>query len=248
MEGFVEDLLNMRLMREGLFEIHNSNFNLKDTLDFVVSMFSFKAESYKVHISHSFDAELASEELGHQVQLFGTTSLLPKFLTGDSRRLKQVLINLVKNAIKFTKDGSIQIKVFYNHLKAELVVRVVDTGVGIASDDLSKLFTCFGKLQRTAAMNDEGIGLGLSISKQIIHKAGGQISAHSDGIGAGSEFRFSMKMEKGTDQAAKICNRIPYQATTNKKTDQVAQGPRLLQGEESASTPNFIQESPSGEQ
>ena len=71
-----------------------------------------------------------------------------------------------------------------------------DTGVGIASEDLPKLFNRFGKLQRTAQMNSEGIGLGLNIVKQIIELSGGSISVHSDGLDHGSTFTFSMKMKE----------------------------------------------------
>ena len=71
------------------------------------------------------------------------------------------MINLVKNALKFTKQGSIQIKVSYNKLLKSIVVHVEDTGVGIRNEDFPLLFTRFGKLQRTAEMNSEGIGLGL---------------------------------------------------------------------------------------
>ena len=69
---------------------------------------------------------------------------------GDERRFKQVLINLVKNAKKFTEEGGIKIKVSYNNSNSNLVVHVEDTGVGIAERDLSKLFNKFGKLERTA--------------------------------------------------------------------------------------------------
>ena len=75
------------------------------------------------------------------------------------------------------------------------MIQVEDTGKGIAKEDLNKLFTRFGKLQRTAEMNHEGIGLGLNIAKQIVEQAKGTISAHSDGIGFGSNFSFSMQME-----------------------------------------------------
>ena len=71
----------------------------------------------------------------------------------------------------------------------------MDTGVGIAPEDLPKLFTRFGKLHRTADLNHEGIGLGLSIVKQIVEQSGGEISVHSDGPGHGSLFCFSMKMD-----------------------------------------------------
>ena len=117
---------------------------------------------------------------------------MPDSLMGDERRLKQVLINLVKNAFKFTKKGSIQIKVCYNSEESMLIVYVVDTGAGIAEEDFPRMFTRFGKLHRTAHQNHEGIGLGLTIVKQIVEASGGDISFHSDGPGLGSTFCFSM--------------------------------------------------------
>jgi two-component system, OmpR family, phosphate regulon sensor histidine kinase PhoR len=77
-------------------------------------------------------------------------STLPIIMIGDERRLKQVLINLVKNAKKFTDAGCIEIKVSYNVANSSLVVHVKDTGVGIDKKDLPKLFNKFGKLKRTA--------------------------------------------------------------------------------------------------
>lgn len=72
---------------------------------------------------------------------------------------------------------------------------IKDTGAGIAPGDVPRLFTRFGKLHRTADLNHEGIGLGLSIVKQIVEQSGGSISVHSDGPGQGSLFCFSMKMD-----------------------------------------------------
>ena len=86
-------------------------------------------------------------------------------MIGDERRFKQVLINLIKNALKFTVEGSITIMASYIYSERSLGVHVVDTGVGIAKEDLSKLFFKFGKLHRTANLNHNGIGLGLTIVK-----------------------------------------------------------------------------------
>ena len=74
-------------------------------------------------------------------------------------------------------------------------MHVKDSGAGIAPEDFSKLFSRFGKLHRTAKQNNEGIGLGLTIVKQIIEKCGGSIGVKSDGINRGSLFYFKMKME-----------------------------------------------------
>ena len=89
-------------------------------------------------------------------------------LWGDEVRLKQVLINLVKNALKFTKKGHIAVELGYDSIDGVLHGSVRDTGRGIAPEDLPKLFSRFGKLARTADVNNEGIGLGLTIVKSIV--------------------------------------------------------------------------------
>lgn len=116
---------------------------------------------------------------------------LPRVI-GDVRRFQQIMINLVKNALKFTTKGSITIKASYCDEENFLLVHVCDTGVGISQADIPKLFTRFGKLQRTALMNSTGIGLGLTIVKQIVESAKGEIEVRSDGVGQGSTFLFSM--------------------------------------------------------
>ena len=78
-------------------------------------------------------------------------------------RLKQILINLVKNALKFCRRGLIRIIMAYDQAEQMLKVLVIDTGKGISAEDLDRLFKKFGKLLRTAEMNSEGIGMGLMI-------------------------------------------------------------------------------------
>ena len=78
-----------------------------------------------------------------------------------------------------------------------LKVRVVDTGKGITQDEMTKLFTQFGKLLRTSEMNSEGIGLGLMICDNLVRLNHGTISVHSDGIDKGSVFTFTIKMKQG---------------------------------------------------
>ena len=116
-------------------------------------------------------------------------------LFGDERRFKQVLMNLVKNASKFTNEGSIVIKACYSfEPDFLLIVHVQDTGTGIAREDFPKLFTRFGKLQRTAMINSDGIGLGLNMVRQIVELGGGKVCVESKGVGHGSTFAFSIKM------------------------------------------------------
>ena len=105
-----------------------------------------------------------------------------------------MLINIVKNALKFTICGMIKIVAAYDETDEKLFVQVVDTGKGFSKSDARKLFTKFGKLKRTAEMNNEGIGLGLLICQNIVRASGGSISAHSEGPDKGATFCFSFKM------------------------------------------------------
>ena len=121
---------------------------------------------------------------------------LPKKLVGDIIRLKQILINLVQNALKFTRIGQIHIFMAYDEERQLLKAHVVDNGKGIRAEDLDILFKQFGKLRRTAKMNSEGIGMGLMICRNLVQKNGGTISVHSDGVNKGSVFTFTMRMKK----------------------------------------------------
>ena len=93
-------------------------------------------------------------------------------------------MNLLKNAIKFTQEGAIEIKASYRRAPENLlIINITDTGVGIAEEDFPMLFNRFGKLQRTADINNTGIGLGLFIVKSIVESCGGQVGIESAGIG-----------------------------------------------------------------
>ena len=93
---------------------------------------------------------------------------LPPTLIGDQIRLKQVLVNLTKNSLKFSYKKPVTLRVFYDKRKELLNVDVVDEGRGIQAEDMDKLFKLFGKLGRTAEDNVEGIGMGLTICKLIV--------------------------------------------------------------------------------
>ena len=108
---------------------------------------------------------------------------MPK-LIGDERRIKQILMNLIRNAIKFTHEGFIKVAVNYTRgLQGKLTISVTDSGHGIAKEDMPLLFSRFGKLQRTAEVNHDGIGLGLNIIKQIVDAYEGEVKVDSQGLG-----------------------------------------------------------------
>ena len=109
-------------------------------------------------------------------------------------RLKQVLINLTKNALKFSVNKPVLIKACYDWTHEMLKVHIVDKGIGIRKNDAKKLFQLFGKLDASAVENQEGIGMGLTICKKIVDYYDGNISYYSAGENQGSTFMFSLKM------------------------------------------------------
>ena len=120
---------------------------------------------------------------------------LPEQLEGDNLRLQQILINLTKNAFKFAQGGTVRLFMAYSKRQELLKVHLKDDGKGIKPEDMSKLFTMFGKLRRTADQNSEGIGMGLMICQNLVRMNGGTIHAHSEGENQGSTFFFTMKMK-----------------------------------------------------
>lgn len=115
-------------------------------------------------------------------------------MSTDEKRLKQVLFNLIGNAIKFTFKGSITLLLDFDAESNFLTGSVTDTGVGIKQGDLDKLFKFFGTLARSKDLNRGGMGLGLTISKMIIQSLGGDISVESE-CGKGSSFTFSVSVK-----------------------------------------------------
>ena len=131
-----------------------------------------------------FKAEVKGIDLLYQVQ-----NDFPKVLATDGYRMKQILINLMSNAIKYTKKGFVRIDASCDLSKIK--VDVVDTGVGIEPSKLSGLFNAFTKITRYREMNQEGVGLGLSISKNLANALDGDISVESL-IGVGSKFTLTL--------------------------------------------------------
>ena len=120
------------------------------------------------------------------------SSTIPYKLYGDEIRIRQIIINLVNNAIKFTTSGFVKLKIEsqkieYNEVK--LKVSVKDTGMGIKEEDLEKLFESFKQVDTRKNRNIEGTGLGLAISKSLVELMGGKIFVESI-YGQGSEFSF----------------------------------------------------------
>lgn len=116
----------------------------------------------------------------------------PKYIVTDENRLKQILINLISNSVKYTKQGSVKVEAKADNRLIKLTVR--DTGVGIESDRLENLFTAFTKIMRHRELNTQGVGLGLTICKNLAGALGGDISVTST-VGLGSEFMVTLPLK-----------------------------------------------------
>ncbi len=138
--------------------------------------------------------------------IFDIDEKMPHRLLGDSLRIRQIIINLVNNAIKFTEEGCVCLSVKLGAVTdgdTELLVSVTDTGQGIREEDLGKLFGSFSQVDQKKNHNKEGTGLGLAISKQLVELMGGTIGVRSV-YGEGSEFYFNIHQKTVDDEHAAV--------------------------------------------
>jgi signal transduction histidine kinase/HPt (histidine-containing phosphotransfer) domain-containing protein/ActR/RegA family two-component response regulator len=135
---------------------------------------------------------------------------LPKSLFGDDVRLRQIIVNIMTNALKYTNEGSVSLKVSGNTSangeECELYVSVTDTGIGIRDEDIEKLFSSFERLDEEKNRNIEGTGLGISIVQQLLSMMGSRLEVKSV-YGKGSTFSFTVKQ--------KIIDRTPIGSYDN---------------------------------
>ena len=136
--------------------------------------------------------------------IYHPESNLPEGIEADEKRLRQVLLNLLGNAIKFTDSGSITLKVEVNDSNSSIPIprikfQIEDTGVGIASDEINKIFQAFEQVGEQKRQS-EGTGLGLAISQRIVELMGGKIQVESE-IGVGSNFYFEVALPSASDWA-----------------------------------------------
>ena len=136
---------------------------------------------------------------------FGFENDIPLNLVGDPLRLRQVLVNLCNNAVKFTSEGTISViinKIEENDDKVKLLFKISDTGVGIEEDKLEKLFKSFSQADTSTTREYGGTGLGLVISQRLIELMNGNIWVESQ-FGKGSSFIFNLVFEKQVNDRKK---------------------------------------------
>jgi two-component system, sensor histidine kinase and response regulator len=178
--NLINDILDFSKIEAGKLQLENIDFNLRSTIEDSMEVLSVKA----------FDRKL---NLGYVI-----APIVPSFIRGDPGRLRQILINLVGNAVKFTRQGEVAVHV---DLEMEtgnsitLKFSVSDTGIGIAQDRLHELFHPFVQGDNSTTRQFGGTGLGLAVSKQLVGLMNGDINVEST-LGEGSTFRFTVVFGK----------------------------------------------------
>ncbi|WP_432737095.1 response regulator [Maridesulfovibrio sp. FT414] len=174
--GIINDILDFSKIEADRFELEMADFQLDDVFNDVLNLFGYQAEQSGIEL------------------LLMVKSNVPNLLIGDRLRLGQIIINLVGNAIKFTKSGEVVLTAELIEEKPESVVIqffVQDTGIGISREHLSKLFQPFSQADGSISRQFGGTGLGLAISKSLVELMGGEMTVESE-PGKGSTFSFAI--------------------------------------------------------
>lgn len=176
--NIIKDILDLSKIEAGRTELQEDTFELRKCINESFTVISLRAEQNHLELSST---------INHGV---------PDYIYADAERLKQVLINLLGNAVKFTSKGSISLKVKLAEQDPSLLkFTVTDTGIGIDPAQLDEIFEPFAQIDSFMMRRHEGTGLGLAISRKIISMMGGEIYAESDGK-HGSSFTFTIRLKK----------------------------------------------------
>jgi PAS domain S-box-containing protein len=173
--ALIEELLDYSKIEAGKIDLEHRPFALAGLIEDITELLAPRAEAKGIEIAAYVDERL------------------PAQVTGDPARLRQVLLNLAGNAIKFTSHGSVALIAEPGHNPNEIAFMVRDTGIGIAPEAQARIFREFEQADERTARNYGGTGLGLSISERIVGRMGGRISLEST-PGAGSTFQVSLAL------------------------------------------------------
>lgn len=200
----LNDILDISKIEVGKLEIVKQEFNLKKLLEEVQAFFKADAREKQIKLNVSY------------------TDQLPRLFISDRARIKQILINLVGNAIKFTPQGSIDISVFPESIQDSfytVTFKIHDTGIGIPEDKLQSIFESFTQVDGSRTRRIGGTGLGLAISSKLVSLLSGEMGVNSK-VGQYSEFWFTLPLnayQAANQPKSKSTNSIMSGSTTNLK-------------------------------
>lgn len=204
-DGFSQLILeenDIKVIKDEARDIMAASQNLLEIVNGILDISKIEANKLEI-VKVEYDAEKTFDELikltkariGEKPIVFNANidKALPKYLKGDYVRLKQIILNLLTNAVKYTKKGSIDFTVssVIKNNTARLIISVKDTGIGIKKENVDKLFTKFERFDLEKNMTIEGTGLGLAITKKLVDLMGGKIVVQSE-YGKGSIFTVSI--------------------------------------------------------
>ena len=219
--GFTDILLDESLsseQREMLNTIKRSSDSLLDVINDVLDLSKLEAGAIEVEEIEfdleevAFDAaDIARSKVSTQrVEINVDMCDVFSLIVGDSTKIRQILINLMGNAIKFTEEGEVLFKV--NNLMEDdsyihLELRVIDTGIGMNKEQCKKIFKPFQQADSSTTRKYGGTGLGLSISKGMVEAMGGELQVKSE-VGVGTEFFFELKFKKASKLTVKKMHQL----------------------------------------
>jgi signal transduction histidine kinase/CheY-like chemotaxis protein len=182
----INDVLDFSKVEAGKLELEVAPFHLRGCLEESVGL--FRAAAAEKHLRLGCDLSPA----------------LPEWVAGDQTRLRQVILNLISNALKFTKTGEVVLSARVerqDETSYSIAIDVRDTGIGIAPEQLPRLFLSFNQADASISRRYGGTGLGLAISKRLVEMMGGEIQVESK-PGEGAKFRFTILMGHAEEPAA----------------------------------------------
>lgn len=181
----INDILDFAKIEAGKLVVENLTFNIRDLVEETIKWHLPRANQKGLDLKCTF------------------LSQIPEYIQGDPNRLRQILNNLISNAVKFTESGYIAIEIIGNYEEdsyVELEFSIKDTGIGIVEKDMVKLFQSFSQVDSSLTKKYNGTGLGLAISKRLVEIMNGTIWASSE-KGIGSSFYFKMKFRNGNKES-----------------------------------------------
>lgn len=186
MLSLLNDILDFEKVEQGKMDIENIGFDLHRLMRGVATLMNGHAAQKSIKLITNIDEKL------------------PKYVKGDPTRLRQILLNLTGNAIKFTEEGSVTItakliKAGKGKAPHEIYLGVTDSGVGISKEGQQKIFDAFSQADKSVSRKFGGTGLGLAISKGLVEAMGSNININSN-EGEGSTFFFTLKMENASSE------------------------------------------------